>query len=57
MDVLQRYFDEDPNWTFATKMKIAVEIKSTPGVVSKWNWDQRKKLGMPTERKGRRGTI
>eukprot|EP00353_Schmidingerella_taraikaensis_P003537 CAMPEP_0185581660 /NCGR_PEP_ID=MMETSP0434-20130131/18660_1 /TAXON_ID=626734 ORGANISM="Favella taraikaensis, Strain Fe Narragansett Bay" /NCGR_SAMPLE_ID=MMETSP0434 /ASSEMBLY_ACC=CAM_ASM_000379 /LENGTH=38 /DNA_ID= /DNA_START= /DNA_END= /DNA_ORIENTATION= len=31
-------------------MEIAALIDMTPNQVSKWNWDQRKKLGMPTER-------
>lgn len=51
MGTLQEYFDKDPNWTYAVKMDIAAQIGMTPNQVSKWNWDQRKKLNMPTERK------
>ena len=51
MGILQEYFNRDPNWSYATKMEIAAQIGMTPNQVSKWNWDQRKKLGMPTDRK------
>ena len=51
MTILQREFDRDPNWSYKTKMEIARTIGMTPNQVSKWNWDQRKKLGMSTERK------
>ena len=51
MGILQGYFDKDPNWTYAVKMEIAAQIGMTPNQVSKWNWDQRKKEGLPTERK------
>ena len=51
MGILQEYFERDPNWSYATKMEIASNIGMTPNQVSKWNWDQRKKLGMSTERK------
>ena len=50
MSILMDYFEKDPNWTFSTKIEIAALIDMTPNQVSKWNWDQRKKLGMPTER-------
>ena len=51
MKILQDYFERDPNWTFAIKMEIAAQIDMTPNQASKWNWDQRKKLGMSTQRK------
>ena len=51
MNILQDEFDRDPNWNFKKKMEIASAIGMTPNQVSKWNWDQRKKLGMSTERK------
>ena len=50
MTILTEYFNRNPNWSFATKMEIASQIDMTPNQVSKWNWDQRKKLGMPTDR-------
>ena len=53
MGILTEFFERDPNWTYATKMKIASTIGMTPNQVSKWNWDQRKKLGMSTARKPR----
>ena len=49
--VLQEYFDRSPVWSHTTKMEIALKIGMTPGQVSKWNWDMRKKMGMSTERK------
>ena len=52
MTVLTEYFNRNPNWSFAIKMEIASLIDMTPNQVSKWNWDQRKKLGMPTDRSG-----
>ena len=51
MGILMNYFDKNPNWTYAIKMEIAAQIGMTPNQVSKWNWDQRKKLNMSTERK------
>jgi len=51
MGILVQYFDKDPNWTYAKKMEIAAQIGMTPSQVSKWNWDQRKKNKLPTERK------
>lgn len=51
MGILMKYFDKNPNWTYAIKMEIAAQIGMTPNQVSKWNWDQRKKLNMSTERK------
>ena len=51
MQILQDYFDNDPEWSFATKMEIASEIGMTPAQVSKWNLDQRRKQGLPTQRK------
>ena len=53
MEILNQFFNQNPDWTYALKMRIAQEIGMTPNQVSKWNWDQRKKLGMPTERKQR----
>ena len=50
-EILQEYFKEDPNWSYEKKMEIAVQIGMTPTQVSKWNWDERKKHNLPTERK------
>jgi hypothetical protein len=51
MNVLMEHFNQDPSWSYALKMKIATQIGMTPNQVSKWNWDMRKKMGLPTERK------
>ena len=51
MDILMDYFNKNPDWSYATKIEIAELIDMTPNQVSKWNWDQRKKLGMSTKRK------
>ena len=49
MITLQKAFDENPNWTYPFKMKIASQTGMTLSQVAKWNWDQRKKLGLSTE--------
>ena len=51
INVLLEYFEKKPTWNYAEKVAIAVELDMTFSQVAKWNWDQRKKLGMPTERK------
>ena len=43
---LQRAFDENPNWSYILKMKLASEIGMTISQVAKWNWDMRKKHGL-----------
>ena len=50
MVILNKYFDENPVWSFKVKMEIAAQIDMTPNQVSKWNWDRRKNLGMSTAR-------
>ena len=50
MQVLMDQFCINPEWTFSTKIKIAKQIGMTLNQVSKWNWDQRKKLGLRTDR-------
>ena len=50
MVILNKYFDENPVWSFKVKMEIAAQIDMTPNQVSKWNWDKRKNLGMSTAR-------
>ena len=40
------YFEKKPTWNYAQKVAIAVELDMTFSQVAKWNWDQRKKLGM-----------
>ena len=42
------YFNINPTWDYAIKVKIAEEIGMTLNQVSKWNWDHRKKLGFRT---------
>ena len=52
--VLQAYFDENPVWSDEKKRAIAQEIGMTRHQVSKWNWDMRKKKGIPTPRLGKK---
>lgn len=51
--ILLKEFEKHYEWTEEDKMRIAIMIDSDPITVGKWNWDERKKRGMPTERKGR----
>lgn len=51
--VLHDYFQENPDWSYSTKVQIASQIGMTSNQVSKWNWDQRKKLGMSTQRRSK----
>ena len=44
--VLQKAFDENPNWSYPFKMKLATDIGMTLAQVAKWNWDMRKKHGL-----------
>ena len=52
--VLQEYFKQNPTWSDALKRQIAADIGMTRHQVSKWNWDMRKKAGIPTPRLGKR---
>jgi len=47
-------FKKNPVWTDQLKRNIANEIGMTRHQVSKWNWDMRKKKGIPTPRLGKR---
>ena len=50
MEILVKYFEEEPKWSMAKKIAIAEEIGMTFHQVSKWNWDYRKKMGISTAR-------
>ena len=47
---MKEFYKEDPVWDYSKKIEIAVELGMTLNQVSKWNWDHRKKLGIPTVR-------
>ena len=51
--ILKREFEKDPVWSYKKKMEIACFIGMNVNQVSKWNWDQRKKMGLSTDRKKR----
>ena len=51
MEILMKYFSENPTWSMAHKIQIAEEIGMTFHQVSKWNWDYRRKMGISTARK------
>ena len=53
IEVLRKEFAKKPEWTEEDKIRIAELIDSDPITVGKWNWDERKKNHMPTERKKR----
>ena len=48
---MKELFKKDPNWDYPKKIAIASELSMTLQQVSKWNWDHRKKLGLPTDRR------
>ena len=52
--VLRHYFEQNHIWSDELKRQIANEIGMTRHQVSKWNWDMRKKKGIPTPRLGKR---
>ena len=47
---LMKKFKEKTTWTEEEKEAIGKKIGLSAQVVSKWNWDERKKRGLPTER-------
>ena len=46
IQVLKSYFERDPHWNYATKIKICEELGMTMAQIQKWNWDHRQRLGM-----------
>ena len=48
IEILQRRFEENPDWDLEAKMLIAIEISMTQLQVAKWNWDERRRRGMTT---------
>lgn len=51
MKVLMAEFKKDSDWSYEKKIRIGEQIGMTFHQVSKWSWDQRKKVGISTERK------
>jgi len=50
MKMLMDEFEKNYKWTYEHSVRIGELIGMTFHQVSKWNWDQRKKRGIPTER-------
>ena len=50
ISVLLHHFKKQPVWDYAMKIAIGQSLGMTLSQVSKWNWDQRRKLGMDTSR-------
>ena len=50
MKVLMEEFNKNYKWSYEQAVKISERIGMAYHQVSKWNWDQRKKRGIPTER-------
>lgn len=52
MEILEQEFELNPTkWTIAECVKIGDSIGMVRTQVSKWNWDQRKKMGIDTSRR------
>ena len=51
MAYLEKKFAEKKVWTEEEKIAIGKKIQLETHIVSKWNWDERKKNKIPTERK------
>ena len=47
---LLEHFERNPVWNYQKKLHIAESLGMTLSQVSKWNWDERKKKGMCTQR-------
>ena len=48
---LIEYFNANPIWDYTLKVTIAKELGMTFNQISKWNWDQRKKMGIIINRR------
>ena len=48
---LKKEFKKKPFWDEDDKFRIGKKLGLEPVKVGKWNWDERKKQGIPTERK------
>jgi hypothetical protein len=48
---LKKEFKKKQIWDEDDKFRIGKKLGLEPTKVAKWNWDERKKLGIPTERK------
>jgi hypothetical protein len=44
INILQKYFQEEPKWNKQHTKKIAKELGLNRYKIYKWNWEQRKKL-------------
>lgn len=51
LDELLKEFKKSTTWSEEDKERIARRIGLDPVTVGKWNWDERKKRGLPTDRK------
>ena len=42
------HFKRNPTWDYITKIGICEQLGMTLAQVQKWNWDNKKRLGMET---------
>ena len=56
MAKLLTYFNQNPVWDYATKVKIAAEVGMTFNQISKWSWDYRKKQGIIIDKRHGKGS-
>ncbi len=48
--IYKNEFEKNPYWDRELMNKLAIELNQSPQAVYKWNWDQRKKRGIPSKR-------
>ena len=48
IEALKMHFKRDPDWDYISKIEICEQLGMTLAQVQKWNWDNKKKLGMAT---------
>jgi Homeodomain len=51
LEELLKEFKRSNIWSEEDKERIGKKLGLDPVTVGKWNWDERKKRGLPTERK------
>ena len=42
-------FEKNPNWSYELKAELAIKLSFTLAQISKWLWDKKKKMGIPTD--------
>ena len=46
---------KDPSWDYQKKVDLAIKLGFTFAQVSKWNWDRKKKAGIPVTNERKKG--